>query len=102
MNRDLGLGPGAWGFAAEGASPRPQPQGPRPFLSVRNVEKSFPEGNGRQFVLRRITLDVAAGDFVTIIGPPAAGKCTLLAVRRMLDGDWPGEYRWRAHAVHKM
>src|SRR2546427_12135131 len=90
MNRALGLGPGAWGFAAEGASPRPQPQGPRPFLSVRNVEKSFPEGNGRQFVLRRISLDVASGDFVTIMGPSGAGKSTLLAVlgnaRRRLDG----------------
>ena len=102
MNRDLGLGPGAWGFAADGASPRPQPQGPRPFLSVRNVEKSFPEGNGRQFVLRRITLDVAAGDFVTIMGPSGAGKSTLLAVLGMLDGDWTGEYRLLEHAVHKM
>src|SRR2546422_2394072 len=102
MNRDLGLGPGAWGFAAEGASPRPQPQGPRPFLSVRNVEKSFPEGNGRQFVLRRISLDVASGDFVTIMGPSGAGKSTLLAVLGMLDGDWTGEFRLLEHAVHKM
>jgi len=102
MNRDLGLGPGAWGFAAEGASPRPQPQGPRPFLSLRNVEKSFPEGNGRQFVLRRISLDVAAGDFVTIMGPSGAGKSTLLAVLGMLDGDWTGEFRLLDHAIHKL
>src|SRR2546427_3555241 len=102
MNRDLGLGPGAWGFAAQGASPRPQPQGPRPFLSLRNIEKSFPEGNGRQFVLRRISLDVAAGDFVTIMGPSGAGKSTLLAVLGMLDGDWTGEFRLLDHAIHKL
>src|SRR5438874_8662363 len=102
MNRDLGLGPGTWGFAAEGASPRPEPQGPKPFLSVRNVEKSFPEGNGRQFVLRRISLDVASGDFVTIMGPSGAGKSTLLAVLGMLDGDWTGEYRLFEHEVHKL
>src|SRR5256885_15070888 len=76
--------------------------GPTPFLSVRNVEKSFPEGNGRQFVLRRISLDVAKGDFVTIMGPSGAGKSTLLAVLGMLDGDWTGEYQLLDHAGHKM
>src|SRR6266700_3270964 len=73
-----------------------------PFLSVRDVEKSFPEGNGRQFVLRRISLDVAKGDFVTIMGPSGAGKSTLLAVLGMLDGDWTGEYRLLEHDVHKL
>src|SRR5438105_11813176 len=76
--------------------------GPRPFLSVRNVEKSFPEGNGRQFVLRQIALDVPKGDFVTIMGPSGAGKSTLLAVLGMLDGDWTGEYRLLEHAVDKL
>ncbi len=114
MNRAWGLGVGAWGFAvgdsgtADGgplpnaAGPSPQPLVPNPFLSVRNVEKSFPEGNGRQFVLRQISLDVAARDFVTIMGPSGAGKSTLLAVLGMLDGDWTGEYRLLEHTVHKM
>ena len=114
MNRAWGLGVGAWGFAvgdsgtADGgplpnpAGPSPQPLIPNPFLSVRNVEKSFPEGNGRQFVLRRISLDIAMGDFVTIMGPSGAGKSTLLAVLGMLDGDWTGEYRLLEHDVHKL
>src|SRR6266540_4870028 len=99
MNRAWGLGVGAWCFAvgdsgtADGgplpnaASPTPQPLVPKPFLSVRNVEKSFPQADGRLFVLRRISLDVAARDFVTIMGPSGAGKSTLLAVLGMLDGD---------------
>ena len=102
MNRDWGLGPGAWGFAVEGPSPNPQAPGPRPFLAVRDIEKSFPQADGRLFVLRRITLDVTAGDFVTIMGPSGAGKSTLLAVLGMLDGDWTGEYRLLDHAVHKL
>ncbi len=114
MNRAWGLGVGAWGFAVgdsgtagggplpNAAGPSPQPLAPNPFLSVRNVEKSFPEGNGRQFVLRRISLDVAKGDFVTIMGPSGAGKSTLLAVLGMLDGDWTGEYRLLEHVVHKL
>src|SRR5436309_4774018 len=72
------------------------------MIALRDLEKSFPQADGRLFVLRRITLDVAAGDFVTIMGPSGAGKSTLLAVLGMLDGDWTGEYRLLEHAVHKM
>ena len=111
MNRGWGLGPGGWGFVAgapsgstspEAQIPRPQAQGPSPFLSLHDIEKSFPQADGRLFVLRRITLDVTAGDFVTIMGPSGAGKSTLLAVLGMLDGDWTGEYRLLDHAVHKL
>jgi putative ABC transport system ATP-binding protein len=73
-----------------------------PMISLSNLEKSFPQADGRLYVLRRISLDVAAGDFVTIMGPSGAGKSTLLAVLGMLDGDWTGEYRLLEHAVHKM
>ena len=72
------------------------------MIALRDLEKSFPQGDGRLFVLRRIALDVAAGDFVTIMGPSGAGKSTLLAVLGMLDGDWTGEYRLLEHTVHKM
>ena len=82
--------------------PRPQAPGPRPFLSVRNLEKSFPQADGRIYVLRRIAVDVSQGEFVTIMGPSGAGKSTLLAVRGMLDGDWSGEYRLLAHEVHAL
>src|SRR5438067_12551627 len=72
------------------------------MISLRNVEKSFKQGAGQVFVLRRIDLDVAKGDFVTIMGPSGAGKSTLLAVLGMLDGDWTGEYRLFEHDVHKL
>ncbi len=74
----------------------------RPFLAVRDIEKSFPQADGRLYVLRRISLDVAKGDFVTIMGPSGAGKSTLLAVLGMLDGDWTGEYQLLDHAVHTL
>src|SRR2546427_8694993 len=72
------------------------------MIALRDLEKSFPQADGRLYVLRRIALDVAAGDFVTIMGPSGAGKSTLLAVLGMLDGDWTGEYRLLEHVVHKM
>jgi ABC-type lipoprotein export system ATPase subunit len=70
------------------------------MISLRNLEKSYPQGGGDVFVLRQITLDIKAGEFVTIMGPSGAGKSTLLAILGMLDGAWTGEYQLLEHAVH--
>jgi ABC-type lipoprotein export system ATPase subunit len=72
------------------------------LISIRNIEKSFKTGAGETFVLRRITMDVEDGDFITIMGPSGAGKSTLLAILGMLDGDWSGEYYLLHNAVHAM
>jgi putative ABC transport system ATP-binding protein len=72
------------------------------MIQLKNLDKSVSQGNGRLFILRQITLSIAAGEFVTIMGPSGAGKSTLLAVLGMLDGDWTGEYRFLDHAIHEM
>ena len=72
------------------------------MISLRNVEKSYPIAGGRVFVLRQVTLDIAAGEFVTVMGPSGAGKSTLLAILGMLDGAWTGEYRLIDQDVHKL
>jgi ABC-type lipoprotein export system ATPase subunit len=72
------------------------------MISLRNIEKSYPVGPGRYYVLRRITTDIAEGDFVTIMGPSGAGKTTLLSILGMLDGDWQGEYYLMDRPIHKM
>ncbi len=72
------------------------------MISLRNVEKSYPIAGGQSFVLRQITADINAGEFVTIMGPSGAGKSTLLAILGMLDGSWSGEYYLFDHAVHKL
>ncbi|HET6681551.1 MAG TPA: ABC transporter ATP-binding protein [Gemmatimonadaceae bacterium] len=81
--------------------PSPIPPG-LPLLSLRNVEKAYDTAAGRSWVLRRISLDVQPGDFVTIMGPSGAGKTTLLSILGMLDGAWSGEYMFLQHAIHSM
>ena len=72
------------------------------MISLRNVEKSYPVAGGRVFVLRQVTLEIAAGEFVTVMGPSGAGKSTLLAILGMLDGAWTGEFRLLDQDVHKL
>jgi ABC-type lipoprotein export system ATPase subunit len=71
-----------------------------PLLQLRGVEKSVPQGGGSAWLLRRIDLDVAEGDFVSIMGPSGAGKTTLLHILGLHDGDFTGEYALDGHAVH--
>ncbi|MGI8498825.1 MAG: ABC transporter ATP-binding protein [Gemmatimonadaceae bacterium] len=72
------------------------------MISMRNVEKAYQTAAGQTFVLRRIDLDVAVGEFVSIMGPSGAGKSTLLSVIGMLDSVWTGEYRFHGHPVHAL
>ena len=72
------------------------------LISLRNLEKSYKTGAGETFVLRRITMDIESGDFITIMGPSGAGKSTLMAILGMLDGDWRGEFFLSHEAVHAM
>jgi putative ABC transport system ATP-binding protein len=71
-------------------------------IRLREVEKSYPQGNGRVWVLRQIDLDVRQGEFLTIMGPSGAGKTTLLAILGMLDHDWTGEYEFLDEPVHRL
>src|SRR5690349_18115195 len=72
------------------------------MINLRNVEKFYEGGYGRSYVLRRVNLDIQAGEFVTIMGPSGAGKSTLLSILGMLDGAWTGEFEFLGHQVHRM
>jgi len=73
-----------------------------PLVSLRNIEKSYAHGPGRTFVLRRISLDIDNGDFVSIMGPSGAGKSTLLHILGMHDSAFAGEYDFMDEPVHTL
>ncbi len=72
------------------------------MIRLKNMEKCYETRAGKNYVLRQINLDIAEGDFLTIMGPSAAGKTTLLNILGMLDGAWEGEYYLFDHAVHTL
>jgi putative ABC transport system ATP-binding protein len=72
------------------------------LIALRNLEKSYSQGPARSYVLRRITLDIKAGEFVSIMGPSGAGKSTLLHILGMHDAAWTGEFDFLGHPVHRM
>ncbi len=72
------------------------------MIRLENVEKWYPTGNMKTFVLRRIGLEIKEGEFITIMGPSGAGKSTLLSIIGMLDGAWTGEYYFLDQPVHAL
>ena len=72
------------------------------MIELRDVEKYYESGVGKTYVLRRISMDIKQGDFVTIMGPSGAGKSTLLAILGMLDSNWQGQYYFLSEPVHKL
>jgi len=72
------------------------------MIQLNNVERYYDVGPSKFFVLRRITMEVKEGDFITVMGPSGAGKSTLLGILGMLDSAWSGEFHFLDHPVHKM
>src|SRR5205809_1070848 len=71
------------------------------MIKLQHIERVYPLAEGKFFyVLRDVDLDVAEGDFVSIMGPSGAGKSSLLYILGMHDHGWTGEYFFGDTAVH--
>jgi ABC-type lipoprotein export system ATPase subunit len=73
-----------------------------PMIRLRNIEKWYQTQAGFTYVLRQVNLDIAEGDFVTIMGPSGAGKSTLLGILGLYDHAWEGEYQLLGHPIHRL
>jgi putative ABC transport system ATP-binding protein len=73
-----------------------------PLIQLRDLEKCFKTKAGFTYVLRQISLDIAEGEFITIMGPSGAGKSTLLGILGMYDHAWEGEFFFSGQPVHRL
>ena len=55
------------------------------MLSVQQLLKSYPAGNGRQVVFDRLDLEVPTGQVVALLGASGSGKTTLLNLLSGID-----------------
>jgi len=72
------------------------------MIRLRNIEKCYQTNAGFTYVLRQINLDIAEGEFLTVMRPSGAGKSTLLGIVGMYDHTWEGEFSFHEHTVHRL
>jgi lipoprotein-releasing system ATP-binding protein len=71
-------------------------------LQARDVHKSFRQGPVLLQVLEGVTLSVAAGERVAIVGASGSGKTTLLQILGGLDRPSSGEVRVGGRDIHSL
>jgi putative ABC transport system ATP-binding protein len=70
---------------------------PTPAFSARGVTKTYRMGEVEVSALEGVDLDLAAGEFVVLLGPSGSGKSTLLNILGGLDVPTAGSVCFRDH-----
>ncbi|HUY25602.1 MAG TPA: ABC transporter ATP-binding protein, partial [Candidatus Saccharimonadales bacterium] len=66
---------------------------PSPVIEMRDLCKTYGEGEAAVQALRGITIRIDHGEFVSIMAPSGAGKSTLMHIMGCLDVPTSGAYR---------
>ncbi len=72
------------------------------MIELKNIYKYLNQGGSQVFLLKDLSLSIAQGDFVSIMGPSGSGKSTLLNVIGMLDGFNEGSYQFQGQEVAQL
>ncbi|MEN9816127.1 MAG: hypothetical protein RLZ32_7 [Gemmatimonadota bacterium] len=72
---------------------------PSPLFEARGLRKVYGAGPAAVEALHDVTLSLAAGEFVVILGPSGSGKSTLLNILGGLDAPTDGSVRFRDHVL---
>jgi putative ABC transport system ATP-binding protein len=72
------------------------------MIQMKSVDRVYPLKGGPFYAVRGITLGIAEGDFVSIMGPSGSGKSTLLNILGLHDSAWSGEFIFGDVEVHKL
>jgi putative ABC transport system ATP-binding protein len=72
------------------------------IVSIRNLSKVYAQGEIQVTALDNISLDIAAGEFLTLMGPSGSGKSTLLHILAGIDRPTGGACRVQNIDVTKL
>lgn len=73
-----------------------------PIIALRGITKVFGSGDTAFRALKGVDLDIAAGDFVAIMGPSGSGKSTMMNILGCLDVATSGQYLFHGHHVEML
>ena len=72
------------------------------LISLKNICRSYRNGEQELQVLKNINLEISEGEFVAIMGPSGSGKSTLMNTIGMLDTPTSGEYYLEGQEVARL
>lgn len=73
-----------------------------PIIRIRDLSKVFRQGETDVVALDRISLDIDAGEFLTLMGPSGSGKSTLLHIIAGVDRPTRGSCRVQGHEISEL
>lgn len=69
------------------------------IIELKNLTKTYQNGDVETLVLRGLHLTINAGEFVALMGPSGSGKSTLMHILSFLDRSTSGTYIFRGKDV---
>ncbi|OGR60098.1 MAG: macrolide ABC transporter ATP-binding protein, partial [Elusimicrobia bacterium GWC2_51_8] len=67
------------------------------LIDIRKVSKTYITGSFKVEALKEVSLQIKAGELVSLVGPSGSGKSTLLHIMGFLDRPDAGEYYFAGH-----
>jgi putative ABC transport system ATP-binding protein len=73
-----------------------------PLISLQELTKTYTVGEVAVHALRGVTMDIEAGEFVSIVGPSGSGKSTCMHILGCLDRPTTGRYLLEGRDVSQL